>query len=362
MKVNKWTGDAAALALGLAFALALAELVLFILVPERALLNPRQDAYWLHRLRERPSVESADSDMVSDARLGWRMRPAYRAPGVSHNLSGFRGAREPALHPTRPRILAIGDSFTYGLGVRDEDTFAALLEQATGAELINAGVNGYGIDQALIMWEEKGRQLAPQAVVLGYYVDDFFRNGLLVRDWPKPQFAAEVNTAGYELLMPSQSLERAKHAATASAGHWRLRRVLALAWHKAQNRLGLLDEDTLRPLARTSRFLLARLNESVKASGARLVVAFIGHVHQDALEFRWIEATVMQSCRDLQIECVDLAAATSDPAWRQYYAANAHWSALGHRFAAAEIGAVLQRTAGPGGLGLGDTAGKAASR
>lgn len=362
MKMRRWLGDGAAVALGLVLALALAEIVLRVVVPETAFLNPRQDAYWLHRLRERPSVEPADADMVGDPRLGWRMRPSYHAPGVSHNLAGFRGVHEPSLQPTRPRVLTIGDSFTYGLGVGDEETFGALLAHAMGAEVINAGVNGYGIDQALLMWEEKGRQLGPQVVVLGYYVDDFFRNGLLVRDWPKPQFAVEVNTAGYELLMPAQSLERAQHAATASAGHWRLGKALALAWHKAQNRLGLLDEDNLRPLAHTSHFLLTRLNESVKASGARLVVAFIGHVHQEAPEFRWIEATVMQSCRDLQIECVDLAAATSDPAWPRYYGANAHWSPFGHRFAATEIGRVLQRNAGGGGVSHGDAAGKTVSR
>ena len=55
----------------------------------------------------------------------------------------------PAPHPiaARPRIVALGDSLTAGLGVRPEEAYPALLQQRVDAaglnyEVVNAGVSG----------------------------------------------------------------------------------------------------------------------------------------------------------------------------------------------------------------------------
>jgi hypothetical protein len=317
--------------------LALAEIGLRIAVPASSLVGPWEDSFWLPRLGGRPQHESPAVDLVSDATLGWRMKPLYTAPGIRHDEAGFRGVHALSGLPRRASILAIGDSFTYGLGVRDEETYGALLERAAGVEVINAGVNGYGIDQALLMWEEKGKKLNPQVVVLGYFVDDFYRNGLSVRDGPKPRFVFDAATGRHDLLTPSQSLQQAIDAETGSPVRWRLASAVGMARRKLGDRLGWVEEDRLMPLARTSRFLLARLNESVTAAGARLVVVFIGHVHAGALEHRWIERNVLRSCEDLQIKCIDLDAAMGSNRADYYDGATAHWSALGHRFAATEI-------------------------
>ena len=48
--------------------------------------------------------------------------------------------------------MFIGDSFTYGKGVNDQETFAYKLQQALisdSVEIINAGVEGRGTDHAL---------------------------------------------------------------------------------------------------------------------------------------------------------------------------------------------------------------------
>jgi hypothetical protein len=81
-------------------------------------------------------------------------------PGVydftyTNNSLGFRGARE--YGPKKPgafRILLLGDSFTYGIGVNDDQTFAVhlehyLRENQLAAEVINAGNGGKGTDYEL---------------------------------------------------------------------------------------------------------------------------------------------------------------------------------------------------------------------
>lgn len=55
-------------------------------------------------------------------------------------------------------VLLLGDSFTFGLGVNDEETFAAKLQKLSGDHMgytvINRGVPGYTIDQELLSLNE----------------------------------------------------------------------------------------------------------------------------------------------------------------------------------------------------------------
>jgi hypothetical protein len=69
----------------------------------------------------------------------------YEAPYFSNSL-GFRDGRirEVALDSSRPRVVLIGDSFTDGVGVPWEETFAGWLEKRLapeGIDVLNAGCN-----------------------------------------------------------------------------------------------------------------------------------------------------------------------------------------------------------------------------
>jgi hypothetical protein len=265
------------------------------------------------------------------------MKPMFVQDGVRHNSLGFRGAAEHAESAAAPRILAIGDSFTYGLGVRDEETFAAHLGRTMKVEVINAGVNAYGVDQALLMWEHIGRRFKPDVVVLGYYVDDFYRNLLSVRDRPKPHFAFDSTTLQFELRSAAVSRENADRLRRErGAGQWRLQRAAAWLWRKVLGQLGSVD-DKMREGARLSEFLLARLHASVTESGSKLVVAFIGDRFDANTEHAWIEASVARSCRSLAITCVNVAAAMREVEADQFYGSNHHYSTAGHQFAADRI-------------------------
>jgi hypothetical protein len=71
----------------------------------------------------------------------------YTAPYFSNSL-GFRDGRirEVSLESKFHRILLIGDSFTDGVGVAWQDTFAGQLEKSlgpSGIEVLNAGCNSY---------------------------------------------------------------------------------------------------------------------------------------------------------------------------------------------------------------------------
>ena len=84
------------------------------------------------------------------------------------NGHGLRDRDVPYEPQGRFRILVLGDSFTEGIQVEQDETFPKLLEQRLGGgvEVLNAGVSGYGTDSELLFWESEGWKYRPDLVLL----------------------------------------------------------------------------------------------------------------------------------------------------------------------------------------------------
>jgi hypothetical protein len=79
------------------------------------------------------------------------------------------------------RICIFGDSFTYGINNKHQETIGALLEtklEARGikTEVLNFGVISYGMDQAYLRWKKQGYRLAPQLVIFFCQLENIWRN------------------------------------------------------------------------------------------------------------------------------------------------------------------------------------------
>ena len=82
------------------------------------------------------------------------------------------------------RILGLGDSFTFGVGVRDEDTFLQKLENKLNAstepprryEVLNAGVQGYNTRDEVIYLERHWLPMGldPELVLIFFYLNDAY--------------------------------------------------------------------------------------------------------------------------------------------------------------------------------------------
>ncbi len=80
------------------------------------------------------------------------------------------------------RILALGDSITFGWGVDIDDTYTKVLERTLndrGAEespirfeVINSGVGNYNSVMEAAYLSERGLMLEPDVVMLGYFLND----------------------------------------------------------------------------------------------------------------------------------------------------------------------------------------------
>jgi len=107
-------------------------------------------------------------------------RPEFRVR-VRTNAAGFRGGPLPGAKPAGVyRIVVLGDSFTFGFGVRERQAWparlAALLNARTGGasrvEVVNLGVPGTGPRDYLWHLAHTGLALQPDLVVIGFFAND----------------------------------------------------------------------------------------------------------------------------------------------------------------------------------------------
>lgn len=94
---------------------------------------------------------------------------------VSLNRLGLRGPEVGEKPPGGVRILALGDSFTFGVGAQDGETFPARLEEVlrskgVPAQVLNAGAPGFGVPDAVAWYERYGIELEPDAIVLAVFL------------------------------------------------------------------------------------------------------------------------------------------------------------------------------------------------
>lgn len=72
-------------------------------------------------------------------------------------------------------LSVYGDSFTYGLHVEDKQSWPSLIAKTIGCKVSNYGVNGFGVDQAVIRFLNNDDDHA-KTTILGIYSDDLNRN------------------------------------------------------------------------------------------------------------------------------------------------------------------------------------------
>jgi hypothetical protein len=176
-------------------------------VAEREMRKPSNRVTWASLHRPDPMLGWTLTDSIQ-----YRSRLVDPAGALQYDVtytveSGRR--RTPAApaadtESARPVVVAAGCSFTFGHGLNDEDTWPWLLqEQLPEYQVLNAGVMGYGTDQALLAAERQIRRHPAQAVVLGFGGFQIERNrapqGWLVSVYPfsKPLFAVQSGQAEY---------------------------------------------------------------------------------------------------------------------------------------------------------------------
>jgi hypothetical protein len=129
----------------------------------------------------------------SDPDFFWSLRPNLRGvelPEGGRVDTNSLGLRSPELPPKAAgefRILSLGESTTFGVGVSNDETYSALLEARLNAtssggarrfRVVNAGVPAWSSFQSLTFLEQRGLALEPDLVLFYHEVNDYLPSSL----------------------------------------------------------------------------------------------------------------------------------------------------------------------------------------
>lgn len=173
-----------------------------------------------------------------DAELGWRLLPGYSGTcisrghrTVSHIEISQQGFRSPPVEIPKPldvrRILMLGDSMTFGSGIETTETTAAVLEAGLNRakpelqryEVINAAAPGYGTAQQWLLYRRWADDLAPDIVLLMFFVSNDLENNICHNSWEThPCFGLKNGELVLESTLPDE-------AAAGEGNPWRLKKL-----------------------------------------------------------------------------------------------------------------------------------------
>ncbi len=326
----------------------------------------RVAAHYRNILRTNPNHISY---FIADDLLGWTVGPARRSNDglYASSSEGIRSAHPGVSYTHRApshRIALVGDSFTFGLEVPFEDTWGAHLERALGpqVQVLNFGVDGYGVDQAYLRYQRDVRPWRPDLVILGIINHDLYRSlavysFLSFPDWgfpfAKPRFIANpdklllVNTPlpAPEVIFANRSITDLPYLQYEPGYHaddwqWRplhqffLARFLLSRFPRAYDFDADATDETLISMNR--EILLAFIKLARIEGSTPLIVYFPSRGdfkgEQFRLEKRWEKDRVLAELRARQIEYTDLTACLSRLSPTELFLeGRPHYSAAGNR-------------------------------
>jgi lysophospholipase L1-like esterase len=174
--------DSGNLSLPAKLLVAVGSIVVFLLATEGAVRLTGVDTFFQDRFFVLNHALDYPDVFMKDHDLFWRMRPNHQ--GTSRFFDGKRyrlnssGLRGPEIDPvkSRVRILALGNSCTYGWSVSDSDTYVARLQASLGDryEVINCGVPGYSSYQGRVFFQRELLRLQPDIVLVMFGWNDIW--------------------------------------------------------------------------------------------------------------------------------------------------------------------------------------------
>ena len=177
-----------------AVVLALVALELVARVIVTAVPNPAWEAH--RRGITTRGFAALERILVPDAELFWKLQPGLANESLFGRMEPFppmrfsvstdeHGRRSmPPVAGARSTVLFLGDSCTFGLGVDDDETYPAQVQQQlAGAQVINAGVPGYTAYQGDVLLRKIGPELRPRGSTILSTASRSRSEQALLTDW-----------------------------------------------------------------------------------------------------------------------------------------------------------------------------------
>lgn len=271
--------------------------------------------------------------------------PGEYSVKISTNSAGMRGQREYPVERTYGvgRVLILGDSFSFGFGVEDDEVVSAVLEDqlneqaSTGSsyEVVNLSVSGFGQAEELVTYRELGRKYAADFVILFYFSNDIGNNAVskLFKLSDDGQIVRTQNT-----YLPA--VKTREWLYRFAPIRWLF--TYSEAWNLIRNRLSsIVQKSKLREQG-------LKTFKSTKPEAVALTEGLLTQFILDTRADRAVPIIFVIPGKRVESNFPLSAEAWKDPAifivdgrhflvTDDYYARDAHWRASGHKKAAEQL-------------------------
>ena len=286
---------------------------------------------------------------------GRRILPGVYDYTYSNNSHGFRGHKEFGFEKTANfRVLFLGDSFTYGVGVNDDQTFAYHIENYlssfwNGVEVINAANAAKGTDYDLKLFQTLGYKFKPDLVALCFFSNDFAGNerkeyvlvdsdGNLQPKSLKSSIAARkailINIPGYNWFISwSHVANLLKQAAQRYMTLGSSSSFSDLVVHYNNKLYDFSNHENIH----LTNIFITKLEKSVKLNGNRFIIFYIpnfNEVNSYRISHSVLndEQVITKLTNNLRIKFLSLTKILADTEYNldMLYFKEGHWTPLAH--------------------------------
>ena len=234
-------------------------------------------------------------------------------------------------------ILMLGDSFTWGQGVRYEDTYPIRLEKLLAAhgrpvEIRNAGINGIDLVEIYATYLSEARERHHPFVIYGFVLNDF-------------------GVPGKEMIVGSDYIDTNNGEDRYGPLRERFATLNFLIHLVRKRRLTQVTKrfylEAFKGESAQEHFdLLRQLHLEVLGDGSRLVIALFPLLYKlDAYPFHEIHDKIALFCRQQGILLLDLLPAFSEHEARELWvhATDHHPNDIAHNITAEELLKFMER-------------------
>jgi len=286
-----------------------------------------------------------------DNTLGWRNRPnfksqtKYNGREIIENINS-RGWRDKEYALEKPedtfRIASIGCSRTYGYGVNMEDSYPKILEKYLNnnsrhnIQVMNFGVNGYGLDQMLLNYKKYISQYNPDLILLQIYTPNIDRLQYRER-WltPKPKYVLKDGL----LQLVNEHMPKKRNVLLniwfrEHSYLYRFIQYQLLVMKSKMETFAYINIATHKPLHNLSLAILKKFKSLTQRNGAQLLVFIWGEKEKK----QWL----IEIGHKANINIIRLEDFENINKWKgmgniQNPPPTGHWSPLGNEFVAQAI-------------------------
>jgi len=279
---------------------------------------------------------------------------------IVQNKLGHRGPNygaQPA--PGKKRVLVLGDSFTEGSHVGEDELFTNIIaNKYPSLEVMNAGIGGWSTVQEYLYLRNEGIAFHPDLVLLMFFENDLIENCVPFYPSIGPRPYASLQNEQLEIIenpSPDEwrkyvlplpfALQLNRYSLAYNFFNYRVYQRLR-ASHLRQLEYEDVKKTDSYPKIEIEKMILRKMNNLLKEGNIPFAIGLIPTRNDAVKGMSETHGPLLSFCKESGIPCISLLDALKeeyDKGNKPYFEIDIHWNRVGHKVASEELGKFIDQ-------------------